>query len=609
MNNNIHATDHKLYCIYCKAELTVTDMAENYHISCAEEFANHTQILSIEGLLPDEKNTFELLLLCFYNIDRLNGDNETERPYNIVINNGKIVEITLENILLSQLILPDTKNNLLRLINTLEEMKLLSITENHYKILPSWVEDLRTENGLRMEIPNNTHIIIESEINSLISYFSGWTFYDPNEIDYISEDVESPTDGFKIQDNRVVGFIETGEYTQDDIIQKLCAFSYLQFIKIANTDFIEIPQSLMNLNKLKILDLNGSSFDVLPTWIVDHPTLEFVSLTGYKNRLCPKKLKYLNKIQLPSNVIVIGDEVYVELMNIYLKIIEHSDFLNFIFEQDQDEIIIDNGIFILRNGLLREIHFKGWDGHHDLSEHINYLKDCKSLEVLDISNNYFDRLPDGINELKGLKKLIARNCYITKLPKWLKKLPNLELLDLRENKPSCVPVWIKTTNIKEILADSYASDEEIEILEEIIKSIDYSPDEFRQILSDEDQKFGYFIENDRVIGLKISGVEYQDVFKEYIKEIKELIQRLPNLTLLDFSDNKLLRVPRILTEFPKVKKIVLRDNYIFNIEDIEILVNKYKDVHISLKLDKEEKFEDLDEFKILKYLMNEENDY
>ncbi|OLS26910.1 MAG: hypothetical protein HeimC3_06670 [Candidatus Heimdallarchaeota archaeon LC_3] len=592
MNNNIRATDHKLYCIYCKAELSNTDMTENYHTSCAEEFANHTQILSIEGLLPDEEKIFEQLLLCFYDIDQFDDGFETERSYNIVINNGKIVEITLENILLSQLLLPETKNNLLKSINNLQGLKLLSVTENYYKILPKWVVNLRTENGLRVEIPNDTHIVIENDINSLISYFAGWDFYDPYEEDYISEDVESKTNGFKIQDNRVIGFIETSEYTQDDFIQKLSSFSYLQFIKIANTDFIEIPQSLMNLTKLKILDLNGSSLDILPTWILDHPTLEFVSLTGYKNRLCPKKWKYSNTIQLPSNVIFIENEAYLEFINIYLDIFSvNFDILDLLVEQYQNEIIINNGLIIFRNGLLREIHLNEWDERYDLSKDIIYLKNCESLEILDISDNYIKTLPDGIKELKGLKKLIVKNCYIKKLPKWLINFPNLKLLDLRENKPSCVPVWIKTTNIKEILADSYASETEIEILEEIRLVSDYTILEFTQIISDAVQEVGYFIEKDQVIGLKISGFEYQEDFEGYITSIKELILKLPNLTLLDFSDNNLIKVPKVLSEFPKVRKIVLRDNYILNIDDVNVLVNKYKDVHISLKYDKEEEIQ------------------
>ncbi len=67
------------------------------------------------------------------------------------------------------------------------------------------------------------------------------------------------------------------------------------------------------------------------------------------------------------------------------------------------------------------------------------LSQLTSLEVLDLSYNRIELLPDSIGTLPKLRRLILRNNLLTGLPKSLTRLPSLELLDIRQNPIQSVP--------------------------------------------------------------------------------------------------------------------------------------------------------------------------
>ncbi|TAL61664.1 MAG: leucine-rich repeat domain-containing protein, partial [Bacteroidetes bacterium] len=57
----------------------------------------------------------------------------------------------------------------------------------------------------------------------------------------------------------------------------------------------------------------------------------------------------------------------------------------------------------------------------------------KNLQVLDVSSNKLEALPDSIGKLKNLRKLAAGKNEIGGIPKQIGELSNLEILDLWSN--------------------------------------------------------------------------------------------------------------------------------------------------------------------------------
>ncbi len=67
------------------------------------------------------------------------------------------------------------------------------------------------------------------------------------------------------------------------------------------------------------------------------------------------------------------------------------------------------------------------------------ISQLTSLEILDLSYNRFDRLPDSIGSLPNLRRLIVSNNLLTDLPETLAQVMKLELLDIQDNPIQSIP--------------------------------------------------------------------------------------------------------------------------------------------------------------------------
>ncbi|MBD3255556.1 MAG: hypothetical protein GF383_10705 [Candidatus Lokiarchaeota archaeon] len=91
---------------------------------------------------------------------------------------------------------------------------------------------------------------------------------------------------------------------------------------------------------------------------------------------------------------------------------------------------------IIKNGHIVQLSVENGENANLESEELSHLT---YLNFLDLSENYLDRLPEWIQELKELKDLRLNNNILTQLPEWIGNLKELEALSLIGNRLTSLP--------------------------------------------------------------------------------------------------------------------------------------------------------------------------
>ena len=96
----------------------------------------------------------------------------------------------------------------------------------------------------------------------------------------------------------------------------------------------------------------------------------------------------------------------------------------------------------------------GW-WRSELTEVQENIGELKKLQVLNLSGNSLNKLPDSIGHLINLKELYLDCISLKTLPNTISKLHNLEVLSLSDNPFSELPTKMKhLTNLKRLPLDN-----------------------------------------------------------------------------------------------------------------------------------------------------------
>lgn len=196
-------------------------------------------------------------------------------------------------------------------------------------------------------------------------------------------------DGLKIKKPRTVDL-------SDNTFANVTPISELpiQILNISNCDIVNIARgSFMNLQELKILDLS-------------HNALNSANLSphAFEGRYSPEKFEPLESLR-------VLDLSYNQLHSLNQDLFEHVSELTELYLTGNPLTIIDHVTMVAISSLpdLKVLDLKGC-GLKEIPK--NFLHTPKFLEVLDLSDNSLEVVPDALAETTNLKHLSLNNNLI-----------------------------------------------------------------------------------------------------------------------------------------------------------------------------------------------------
>lgn len=157
------------------------------------------------------------------------------------------------------------------------------------------------------------------------------------------------------------------------------------------------------------------------------------------------------------------------------------------------------------------------------------LSTCGKITVLDLSDNFFESVPEAIQSLANLQRLNFHNNKIKALPPWLKMFTKLEVLDLSLNK------------LKEVSGDVGSLDalQELDVSRNQIVTL--APEVFRSSLKKLNVSHNQLQDLPNTLG-DCGDLEFLDVSHNLLTEFPQAFGKLERLKILNSSHNKLTKL-------------------------------------------------------------------
>ena len=230
-------------------------------------------------------------------------------------------------------------------------------------------------------------------------------------------------------------FLETSNHT---ILEHLDSFEYLKYLKIFKIRLKKLPDSICNLTRLEILDLDGCKLTRLPENIGNLKNLLYLDLGNNKLETFPPSFRFLTKLQylfLIRNPIKNLPERLEELLSLKIILILGTKLTAFPY-----------GLFNLQN---LEILYAEYNTK--LKEFPKGKLHLPNIKEIILIQNQFETIPNYFSKLHTLEVLQISDNKIKELPMELAKLENLRFLDFKSNQIDKIPPDIgNLTKLQEI---------------------------------------------------------------------------------------------------------------------------------------------------------------
>ncbi|CAG8624405.1 5816_t:CDS:2, partial [Ambispora gerdemannii] len=274
----------------------------------------------------------------------------------------------------------------------------------------------------------------------------------------------------------------------------------------------ELPEELLKLTKLEILDLSNNC------------------ISDFHPRLKVKRLRNLRRLNLDNNGL--SDITSLTRLKTLRQLRVNNNYL--------DNLTPDIGRLVK----LKLLYLN----NNDLTFLPDAIGRLRGLIVLRLNNNHILNLPASICVLRQLQVLELRGNLLSQLPENIKHLENLTQLDISENKLSQLPNDI-TRCTKLVKLDAHSN---------LLESIPLKIGQLSRLVN-------FNLSDNRLSTLpadigKLTSLIDLDVSHNRLVMLPEELGKLVKLTEIKLNDNpSLLAIPESLKKLLLVKKIHLQN--------------------------------------------------
>lgn len=180
---------------------------------------------------------------------------------------------------------------------------------------------------------------------------------------------------------------------EDYLFDIVTAIPQLESLRLYRNTLDFIPSSIKHLKELKQLDFSGNNINTLPESIKELEKLESLNLSYCKFKNVPEiigQLKKLRKLRLGKNTLELLPEALLNLKNLEELSIYTCNLENF----------------------------------------PTIIPQLKTLKKLTIGNNHINTLPENFLQLKELEELNITKCSFEEIPEIIYDLPKLKTLKI-----------------------------------------------------------------------------------------------------------------------------------------------------------------------------------
>jgi internalin A len=303
--------------------------------------------------------------------------------------------------------------------------------------------------------------------------------------------------------------------SKDDVLNKIAraANESLEELDLSWNDLTEIPEEILDLTNLKILQLENNKIQEIPSFL--------------------DRLNNLQEIQLHHNQIKDIPESITNIHNLYRLNLNNNQIRKI---PESITNLTNLNYLNLSNNQIEEIPGK--------------LVNLINLKALHLSNNQIQEIPDTFDNLINLEELYLSNNQIEKVPERITELTNLRVLALYDNQIQEIPRSI--SNLGNLTSLSFGNNKIQRISEGIISLIN-----LKSLVL-----YGNKITEIPKGIAKLINLEVLVLYSNQIIEIPEEIGYLINLTELYLYDNKIQKTPESLARLANLKKLDLHKNQI-----------------------------------------------
>ncbi|MHA1721328.1 MAG: leucine-rich repeat domain-containing protein [Promethearchaeota archaeon] len=384
----------------------------------------------------------------------------------------------------------------------------------------------------------------------------------------IISNISEETFGIQIENGNI---IKMGLYLRgiSSIPSSITNLKKLKFLTLANNHLNELPKGIGALKNLKTLILKWNRIKNLPDSI------------GWLSNLQELDIRYNGIKKIPENI---GNLLRLEKLMIYDNPIEIlpeslklSVLTNYKHHYPSDLSLSEKRSLIALEVILREkipkIDYLGRNS-------FGYIIEGSHIIGLGLYLKRLETFPYVISNFHYLETLNLTKNHLTSLPELNTIFSYLKKIFIGYNKWKKIP-----EQITGILIRRYQEENIPELESETLVSLELLMNEPIPKLSQwENNKFsvGYLIENNHVVGLKVTN--------KNLSSIPKWITNLTKLKYLDFSWNNIITIPEWFDGLKKLKELFLSYNKItsfsqnlINLEKLYLNSNQITKITHSIK--------------------------